>query len=155
MDGEERLSCVRQLCRRVWPTEPEGEPGASAIAALPKGDTMAAACYAAVQYAEKSSEEQAGKMSIADDMMKLGLAYTQTTLAASEVITRRVNRMTTGTMSAPEALGMVSEKALAFARSGERAAAEVAKGANPVAIATAALRPIRATTRSNVRKLRR
>ena len=50
---------------------------------------------------------------------------------------------------------MVMEKATAFAAASERAAVAAATGADPARIASAALRPIRAKTRSNVRKLRR
>ena len=76
-------------------------------------------------------------------------------MAASEVILRRSMRMSQGAMTAPEAIGMVMEKATAFAAATERAAVAAATGADPAQIATAALRPIRAKTRSNVRKYRR
>ena len=76
-------------------------------------------------------------------------------MAAGEVILRRSMRMSQGAMTAPEAVGMVMEKATAFAAATERAAVAAATGADPARIATAALKPIRAKTRSNVRKLRR
>jgi hypothetical protein len=50
---------------------------------------------------------------------------------------------------------MVMEKATAFAAAAEGAAIAAATGADPARIASAALKPIRATARSNVRKLRR
>lgn len=86
--------------------------------------------------------------------MRLAVAYGQMSTAAAEVIFRRTVRMSQGAMTAPEAVGMVLEKATAFAQATERAAVAAATGADPVRIASAALRPIRAKTRSNVRKLR-
>ncbi len=68
---------------------------------------------------------------------------------------RRSMQIWQGGMSGPEAIGMVAEKATAFAAAGERATIAAARGANPVAIASAALSPIRAKTRSNVRLLRK
>ena len=76
-------------------------------------------------------------------------------MAAGEVILRRSMRMSQGKMTGPEAVGMMMEKATAFAAAAERAAVAAATGANPARIANAALRPIRAKTRSNVRKYRR
>lgn len=87
--------------------------------------------------------------------MRFGQAYWQMTMAAGEVIWRRSLRMSQGAMTGPEAVGMVMEKATAFAAAGERAAVAAAAGADPAKIASAALRPIRAKTRSNVRKYRR
>ncbi|MCB1353823.1 MAG: antifreeze protein [Rhodobacteraceae bacterium] len=84
----------------------------------------------------------------------LAVHYTQMNLAAAEVIARRTVKMSQGGMTAPEAVGMVLEKATAFAAAGESAAVAVARGSDPVTVASAALRPIRAKTRSNVRKLR-
>ena len=81
--------------------------------------------------------------------------YQQMSLAASEVILRRTIRLSQGAMSGPEAVGMVMEKATAFTAATERAAVAAATGADPARIAAAALKPIRAKARSNVRKLRR
>jgi hypothetical protein len=91
----------------------------------------------------------------ASSWLRFALAYQQMSVAASEVIMRRSMRMARGAMSAPEAMGMVMEKATAFAAATERAAVAAVTGADPARIASAALRPIRAKTRSNVRKLRR
>jgi hypothetical protein len=63
--------------------------------------------------------------------------------------------MSQGRMSGPEAVGMVMEKATAFALATERAAVAAAAGGNPARIASAALKPIRAKARSNARKYRR
>ena len=87
--------------------------------------------------------------------MKFAIAYQQMSVAAGEVIVRRSMRMSQGKMTGPEAVGMVMEKATAFAAATERAAVAAATGGDPAKIATAALRPIRAKTRSNVRKYRR
>ena len=57
-------------------------------------------------------------------------------------------------MTAGEAMGMVMEKATAFAAATEGAAKAAVTGRDAAGIASAALRPIRAKTRSNVRKLR-
>ncbi len=95
------------------------------------------------------------QMGAASAWMKYAVAYSQMSMAAGEVIFRRSLRMSQGAMSAPEAMGMVLEKATAFATATERAAVAAAAGADPAKIATAALRPISVRTRSNVRKYRR
>ena len=94
-------------------------------------------------------------MRTANAWVKLAIDYSQMTVAASEVIVRRTMLMSQGRMTGPEAVGMVLEKATAFATATERAAVAAATGADPARIAGAALRPIRAKTRSNVRKYRR
>lgn len=85
---------------------------------------------------------------------KFAVAYTQMSMAASEVILRRTMKMAQGAMTAGEAVGMVMEKATAFVAATEGAAVAAVTGGDAVRIASAALRPIRAKTRSNVRKLR-
>ena len=92
---------------------------------------------------------------IAESWMKYAVAYSQMSLAAGEVILQRSLRMSQGTMTAPEAFGMVLEKATAFAAATEGAAVAAASGGDVARIAHAALRPIRAKTRSNVRTYRR
>ena len=94
-------------------------------------------------------------MKSANSWMKFAIAYSQMSMAAGEVIMRRSMRMSQGAMTGPEAVGMVMEKATAFAAATERAAVAAATGGDAARIASAALRPIRAKTRSNVRKLRR
>lgn len=96
-----------------------------------------------------------GSMRMTSDLMQLGIHYSQMNVAAAEVIMHRMTKMAQGGMSGPEAVGMVMEKASAFTKAGERAAIAAARGANPVTIVSAALSPIRARTRSNVRKYRR
>lgn len=81
-------------------------------------------------------------------------AYNRMCLSAGEVIARRTMRMASGSMTPYEAVAMVLEKPTAFASSAERAAVAAARGGDAVRIATAALRPYGAKTRSNVRKLR-
>ncbi|MEM8572783.1 MAG: antifreeze protein [Pseudomonadota bacterium] len=85
---------------------------------------------------------------------KFAVQYGQMNMAAAEVIARRTAQMSQGSMTGPEAIGMFMEKATAFAAAGENAAVAAARGADPVSIATAALRPIRAKTRSNAKRLR-
>jgi hypothetical protein len=94
-------------------------------------------------------------MKAANAWMRLALDYSQMTLAASEVIMRRTMRMSQGAMTGAEAVGMVMEKATAFATATELAAVAAATGADPAKIASAALKPYRTKTRSNVRKYRR
>jgi hypothetical protein len=96
-----------------------------------------------------------GPMGLGSAWMSFAVSYSQMCVAAGEVIARRSLRMSQGNMSAPEALGMMMEKATAFVQASERAAVAAAGGADPLRIASAALHPIRAKTRSNVRKLRR
>jgi len=82
-------------------------------------------------------------------------AFTDMTMAASEVILHRTQRIATGTMTPPDALEMVLEKGAAFADASERAAMAAANGGDVLYIMTAALAPYGARTRSNVRKLRK
>lgn len=96
-----------------------------------------------------------GPMAAANAWMKFAMEYSQMSIAASEVIMRRTMRMSQGAMTGPEAMGMVLEKATAFATATERAVVAAATGADPALIAHAALKPYRVKTRSNVRKLRR
>ena len=84
----------------------------------------------------------------------LTTAYAQMSMAAFEVILRRTMRMSQGAMTSAEAVAMVMEKTTAFAAATEGAAVAAAMGGDPLRIASAALKPIRAKTRSNVRKLR-
>ena len=95
------------------------------------------------------------QLKLMNSWMQFGFSFTQMSLAASEVILRRSIRMSQGAMTGPEAIGMVLEKATAFAAATEQAAVAAATGADPLGIANAALRPIRAKTHSNVRKYRR
>jgi hypothetical protein len=86
---------------------------------------------------------------------RLATAYSRMTVEAAEVIARRTMLIAQGGMSAPEAMGMVMEKATAFVAATEKASVEAARGAHPVRIASAALRPYGSRTRANARKLRR
>jgi hypothetical protein len=86
--------------------------------------------------------------------MDFTFAYGQMCAASAEIIARRCMRMAQGSMTGPEAVGMVLEKATAFATATERATVAAAAGGDPVRIATAALRPYTAKTRSNIRQLR-
>jgi hypothetical protein len=82
-------------------------------------------------------------------------ALSRMQMSAAEVILRRSHRIANGSMTPPEAMGMVMEKVATFASSAERAAVAAARGGDVTRIATAALRPYGSKTRSNVRKLRR
>lgn len=84
-----------------------------------------------------------------------GTAYAQMLMSANEVILRRTHQMATGGMTRPEAAGMVMEKVTAMSTAAEKAAVAAAKGANPLAIATAALRPYGTKTKANARRLRK
>lgn len=92
--------------------------------------------------------------SYAESWMKLATAYSEMSLHAAEVIAWRTMRMASGTMTPPEAIAMVMEKATAFTAAAEDAAVVAAKGGDMMNIATAALKPYGAKTRSNARKLR-
>lgn len=87
--------------------------------------------------------------------MDYAAAYSEMSLAASEIILRRTQRMATGAMTPPEALAMVLEKSTAFALATERAALAAAGGGDAAKVLTAALAPYGDKTRSNVRKLRK
>jgi hypothetical protein len=88
-------------------------------------------------------------------LMQLAMAYQAMTVAAAEVIVRRTLQMATGSMTPPDAVGMVLEKATVFAAAAEKAAVVAARGGDPVRVATAALRPYGVKTKANVRRLRR
>lgn len=83
------------------------------------------------------------------------MAYSQMLMSANEVIWRRTTQMATGTMTQPEATGMVLEKVTAMAKATEKASVAAAKGATPLAIMNAALAPYGTKTRSNARRLRK
>ncbi len=90
----------------------------------------------------------------AQSWMKFATAYGEMQMHAAEVIAHRTMRMAMGTMTTPEAIGMVMEKATAFATATEGAAVVAAKGGDVINIASAALKPYGAKTRSNARRLR-
>ena len=94
-------------------------------------------------------------MKAANAWVRFAIDYSQMAMAASEVIMRRSMKMSRGAMTGPEVVGMVLEKATAFATATEHATVAAAAGADPARIAHAALRPYRTKTRSNARKYRR
>lgn len=94
-------------------------------------------------------------MKAVTDWMAFATAYTRMSMAASEVIARRTQRMAMGAMTPHEAIAMVLEKGTAFAAATERAAVAAARGGDAVRVATAALKPYGAKTQSNARKLRK
>ncbi|MFN3613121.1 MAG: antifreeze protein [Rubrimonas sp.] len=87
--------------------------------------------------------------------MRLGAAAARMNLAAAEVIARRTGMMATGAMSAPEAARMMLEKPAAFAEAARKAALAAASGAQPAAVASAAMEPIARHARANARRLRK
>ncbi|MGR4069809.1 hypothetical protein [Billgrantia sp. C5P2] len=86
--------------------------------------------------------------------MKIASSYHQMLISSGEVIARRTMMMASGTMSVPDAMSMMMEKATIYATATERAAVAMASGADPAKIAAAALKPYSTKTHSNVRKLR-
>jgi hypothetical protein len=88
-------------------------------------------------------------------LIQLSAAYQAMSIAAGEVIFRRTLQMATGSMSPPDAVGMVMEKATVFAAAAEKATIAAARGGDPVRVATAALKPYGTKTKANVRRLRR
>ena len=86
---------------------------------------------------------------------EFSMAYGRMLMQAGEVIAHRTQQMAMGTMSQPEAARMVMEKMTAAAASVEKATTAAARGANPAAIATAALGPYGTKTRANARRLRK
>jgi hypothetical protein len=95
------------------------------------------------------------QINLANSWIKYAIAYQQMSVAAGEVIMHRSMRISQGKMTGPEAIGMLMEKATTFAAATERAAVAAVTGGDPARIASAALKPIRTKTRSNVRKYRR
>jgi hypothetical protein len=87
-------------------------------------------------------------------MMQFATAYQTMAIAAGEVIFRRSLMMVSGSMSAPDAMNMVVEKATTFAAAAGEAIAATVKGEDPVGVATAALEPYGTRTAANVRELR-
>jgi hypothetical protein len=87
--------------------------------------------------------------------VRLAQAGAAVQMAAGEVILRRTMMMAGGAMTAQEAAGMVMEKQSAMALSAERAISAAVRGADPVAVATAALGPYRSRAAANARRLRR
>jgi hypothetical protein len=85
---------------------------------------------------------------------RMAAAYTQMSFAAAEVIAKRTRMMASGSMTAPEAARMVLEKPAAFAEAAQKATMAAVSGKDAVAVATAAVRPIRTKTRANARRLR-
>ena len=89
------------------------------------------------------------------ETLKLQTAWMRMAMSANEVMLRRGAQMAMGAMTPVEATRMLMEKPAAFARSAESAAAALARGAGPTAVAAAALRPYGTRTRANARRLGR
>lgn len=80
--------------------------------------------------------------------------HTETTIASAEVIARRTLMMMTGSMSADEAIRMVTEKPAAFARGMEAGALALASGMPPEHAMLDAAAPVAHKARSNAQRLR-
>ena len=88
-------------------------------------------------------------------LMQFAAAYQTMAISAGEVFFRRSLMMASGSMSPPDAMDMVAEKATTFAEAVGEATAAVVKGDDPVGVASAALEPYASRTEANVRELRR
>ena len=87
-------------------------------------------------------------------LMKLATAYQTMAISAGEVFFRRSLMMASGSMSAPDAVNIVVEKATTFAEAAGEATTAVVEGEDPVGVASAALEPYGTRTEANVRQLR-
>lgn len=87
-------------------------------------------------------------------LMRFATAYQTMAIEAGEVFLRRSLLLANGSIGAPGAMGMVVEKATAFAEATGDATTALVKGADPIGVATAALEPYGARTAANVRELR-
>ena len=87
-------------------------------------------------------------------LMQLAAAYQTMAISAGEVFFRRSLMMASGSMSAPDAVDIVVEKATTFAEAAGEATAAVVEGEDPVGVASAALEPYGTRTEANVRELR-
>ncbi len=80
---------------------------------------------------------------------------TEMTLAASEVVARRVHLFATGALTAEEATRMVMEKPAAMAKGMEAGARAFVAGASPHDAFMEAAEPISDRAQANARRLRR
>jgi hypothetical protein len=87
-------------------------------------------------------------------MMQFATAFQTMTIAAGEIFCRRSMMMASGSMSATDAVNMVTEKAITFAEAAGEATTALVKGDDPVEIANAALEPYGTKTAANLRELR-
>lgn len=89
-----------------------------------------------------------------NQMMRLGLQTSMMMAEAQMVIAMRLMGMAGGWKVGPEEnTRMVAEKSTAMVASSMAAGRAMMSGASPQAVALAALRPIRAKTRANARRL--
>jgi hypothetical protein len=87
-------------------------------------------------------------------LMRLATASQTMAIASGEVFFRRSLMMASGSMSLPDAVNMVAEKATTLAEAAGGATTALIRGEDPVGIATAALEPYGTRTAANVRDLR-
>jgi hypothetical protein len=87
-------------------------------------------------------------------LMQFATAYQTMAVSAGEVFFRRSLMMASGSISPPDAVDMVVEKATTFAEAAGEATTAVVEGEDPVGVASAALEPYGTRTEANVRELR-
>ena len=87
-------------------------------------------------------------------LMRFATAYQTMAIAAGEVFFRRSLMMASGSMSVPDAVNMVAEKATTLAEAAAESTTALVKGEDPVGVATAALEPYGTRTAANVQELR-
>ena len=88
-------------------------------------------------------------------LMQFATAYQTMAISAGEVFFRRSLMIASGSMSPPDAVDMVVEKAITFGEAAGEATAAAMKGEDPLGVASAALEPYGTRTEANVRELRR
>src|SRR5918996_1464265 len=84
----------------------------------------------------RSSSRSAASEARRDAGLQLAMAYHTMAILAREVFFRRSLMMASGSMSAPDAVNIVVEKATTFAEAAGEAIAAVVKGEDPVGVAT-------------------
>jgi hypothetical protein len=87
-------------------------------------------------------------------LMQFATAYQTMAVAAGEVFFRRSLMMASGSVSVPDAVNMLAEKAATLAEAAGEATTALVKGEDPIGVATAALEPYGTRTAVNVQKLR-
>ncbi len=93
-------------------------------------------------------------MEMASEWLHLVVSCSQMNVAAAEVIARRTVRLLQCKMTLAEAVEIVAEKPLVVAISWKESAIATVRGGDPVQIAHAAIKPIKARTLSNLKALR-
>jgi flagellar biosynthesis/type III secretory pathway ATPase len=87
-------------------------------------------------------------------LTRFATAYQTMAVAAGEVFFRRSLMMASGSMSVPDAVNMVAEKAATLTEAAAEATNALVKGEDPIGVAAAALEPYGTRTAANVQVLR-